>query len=96
MENIPRVLGGNVACDIDASSWKEFCPKIFSWVASTGLVPQADLFRTFNCGIGMVLFVKAEHVETVLEKINSAIVIGSVIDRFDRNSEQVNIRGLPW
>ena len=55
-----------------------------------------DLFRTFNCGIGMVLFVKAEYVSTVLGKVKNSIVIGNVVDRGDPGTEQVKIEGSPW
>eukprot|EP00945_MAST-04E_sp_MAST-4E-sp1_P002775 g2775.t1 len=96
VENIPRVLKDSVACEIDASTWKEHCPPIFSWIASKGLVPLNDLFRTFNCGIGMVLFVKAEYVSTVLGKVKNSIVIGNVVDRGDPGTEQVKIEGSPW
>lgn len=55
LENIPRVLPDNAQADIDLSSWQ--MPEIFNWLQSSGNVEQEEMYRTFNCGIGMVVVV---------------------------------------
>lgn len=73
-ENTPRVLPENTVAQIDAGSWQ--LPKLFQWLQAEGNVDAQEMYRTFNCGIGMVVIVDAadadaaaafltEHGETV-------------------------------
>ena len=57
-DNIPRALPKGLGATIDADSWS--IPKIFKQLQSWGNVPRREMFRTFNCGIGMILIVDAE------------------------------------
>ncbi len=59
-ENIIRVVPATLALDIDASAWP--LPPLFAWLAETGQLSDAELWRTFNCGIGFVVLVAAEQV----------------------------------
>ncbi len=52
VENVPRVLPEGLAAILDGGSWP--VPPLFGWLAATGRVPQEEMLRTFNCGIGMV------------------------------------------
>ncbi|WP_422024968.1 phosphoribosylformylglycinamidine cyclo-ligase [Pyruvatibacter mobilis] len=54
-ENIPRVLPKTLAADIDYASWE--LPPVFRWLQGLGGMTDAELHRTFNCGIGMVAVV---------------------------------------
>jgi len=58
-ENVPRVLPGGVAAQLDAAKWPR--PEVFKWLQQTGNVAEDEMWRTFNCGIGMVLVVAREH-----------------------------------
>ncbi len=58
-ENVPRVLPENTVAQIDAKSWA--MPKLFQWLQEKGGVAPAEMYRTFNCGIGMVVIVAAEQ-----------------------------------
>ena len=60
-ENIPRVLPENCVAQIDAQSWP--LPKLFQWLQQAGNVEQQEMYRTFNCGIGMAVIVSAEQAE---------------------------------
>jgi len=60
-ENIPRVLPENCVAQIDAQSWP--LPKLFQWLQQAGNVEQQEMYRTFNCGIGMAVIVPAEQAE---------------------------------
>lgn len=62
-ENLPRVLPGNLAAEVDLSAIK--APAVFSWIAKTGGVAAEEMLRTFNCGVGMIAVVKAEDVDRV-------------------------------
>jgi len=58
-ENTPRVLPDNVVAEISAAAWE--LPKLFQWLQAEGKVDAQEMYRTFNCGIGMVVIVAAEH-----------------------------------
>jgi phosphoribosylformylglycinamidine cyclo-ligase len=60
-ENIPRVLPGNVNVNIEYGSWP--IQPIFKLLQQAGGISHADMFRTFNMGIGMVMIVAEEHAE---------------------------------
>ena len=57
LENLPRVLPENAAAMIDCQSWQ--WPSIFSWLVEAGNVELNEMYRTFNCGVGLVLIVDA-------------------------------------
>ncbi len=55
LENIPRVLHENTVAELDGTSWHT--PKLFEWLRTMGNVEQKEMYRTFNCGIGMAVIV---------------------------------------
>jgi phosphoribosylformylglycinamidine cyclo-ligase len=63
LENIPRVLPNDLACEIDASSWQQ--PPVFAWLRKTAGIDAQEMARTFNCGIGMVMVVAPDRVDAV-------------------------------
>ncbi|HEY9103859.1 phosphoribosylformylglycinamidine cyclo-ligase [Chitinimonas sp.] len=66
-ENVPRVLPANTVAQIDAKSWA--LPKLFQWLQAQGNVETQEMYRTFNCGIGMVVIVAAEHAEQAIASL---------------------------
>jgi phosphoribosylformylglycinamidine cyclo-ligase len=62
-ENIPRVLPEGLGVRIDLTR-VPFTP-LFKWLAATGGIAEAEMLRTFNCGVGMVLAVSADRVDAV-------------------------------
>ena len=80
-ENVPRVLPETVAARIDLSTFA--APAVFGWLAQTGRLSDAEMLKTFNCGIGMVLVVaKAEAdgvVRTLQEGGEAPFVIGEIV-----------------
>lgn len=81
-ENLPRVIPDNLRANIDLSSWQ--FPAIFDWLQSSGNVSQEDMLVTFNCGVGMVIFVAAEDEAKTLALLNelgeNAFTIGEIAD----------------
>lgn len=69
-DNIPRILpeGVGVRLDLDAIP----VPPVFGWLARTGGVAQAEMLRTFNCGIGMIVVASADKAEAVMERLRQA------------------------
>ena len=59
--NLPRVLPDGLGAVVDTSSWQ--WPEIFRWLAAQGPVEDAEMWRTFNCGVGMVLLLAPDALE---------------------------------
>ena len=57
-ENLPRVMPDDTRAVIDLSAWKR--PTVFRWLQEHGNVPESEMLRTFNCGVGMVACVAAD------------------------------------
>jgi phosphoribosylformylglycinamidine cyclo-ligase len=80
-ENLPRCLGKNQAVQIHANSW-EILP-IFHWLATEGTVGLAEMFNTFNMGIGFVVLIPPDQVTETIHHFASqgisAYAIGEVI-----------------
>jgi phosphoribosylformylglycinamidine cyclo-ligase len=76
-ENVPRVLPENVVAAIDSRSWQ--MPKLFHWLREQGNVAEQEMYRTFNCGIGMVVIVNKSDADAALAQLNAAGETASVI-----------------
>jgi phosphoribosylformylglycinamidine cyclo-ligase len=69
-ENIPRVLPAGMQAVIDESSWQ--WPAVFGWLQQAGNVSRHEMYRTFNCGVGMVIALPEESVEKALALLTAA------------------------
>ncbi|MBI3562592.1 MAG: phosphoribosylformylglycinamidine cyclo-ligase [Gammaproteobacteria bacterium] len=65
LENIPRVLPMHTIASLQANAWHT--PAIFQWLQQQGNVASQEMYRTFNCGIGMVVVVDQQHTARVLQ-----------------------------
>jgi phosphoribosylaminoimidazole synthetase len=94
-ENIPRVLPKNYAVELDMATWP--VPAVFSWISQLGNIPDYDMIRTFNVGIGMIAIVAAENAPKVLQHLETvgqkAYCVGSVI-ALPKDSKQVIINNI--
>jgi phosphoribosylformylglycinamidine cyclo-ligase len=79
-ENLPRVLPAGLAAHIDLSAWQP--PAVFGWLARAGNLNDAEMLRTFNCGIGMVVIAARDRADAVMTALSDAgeqpIMIGEV------------------
>ena len=102
-ENLPRVLPEGVRAVLSASSWAP--PPAFGWLAKASRAGPAEMLRTFNCGIGMVLVVAPADVAEVMGLLEAATkeagvtaggprVIGKLEARADASVEQVEVQGV--
>ncbi|MGB1542027.1 phosphoribosylformylglycinamidine cyclo-ligase [Spongiibacter sp. UBA1325] len=95
LENIPRVLPRNTRAVIDSDSWQR--PAIFDWLQEQGNVEAREMYRTFNCGIGMVMAVSAEQADSIVDMLHqhgeTAMVIGR-IEAGDDDADRVVISDL--
>ncbi|WP_170344134.1 phosphoribosylformylglycinamidine cyclo-ligase [Ruegeria atlantica] len=60
-ENLPRVLPQGLGARIDLDSWK--LPPVFGWMAKTGSIVEAEMLKTFNCGIGLIVVCAADKAD---------------------------------
>ncbi|ADN75463.1 phosphoribosylformylglycinamidine cyclo-ligase [Ferrimonas balearica DSM 9799] len=82
-ENIPRVLPDNAKAVIDGNSWD--WPAVFHWLKATGNITEHEMYRTFNCGVGLVIALPAAQAEAAVALLNGegeqAWILGQIADR---------------
>lgn len=88
-ENLPRVLPEGLSARIDLDSWKR--PPIFNWLQEGGQVSQAEMLRTFNCGIGMIVSVAADKADEALELLARAGEQASVVGEIVASGSTTNV-----
>jgi phosphoribosylformylglycinamidine cyclo-ligase len=81
-DNLPRVLPAGTAARVNRNSWR--VPAIFRWIGEAGRVPEYDLRRALNMGIGMILVVAATDVDEVRKTLLEAgeansVVVGDIV-----------------
>ncbi|MFB2720833.1 phosphoribosylformylglycinamidine cyclo-ligase [Shewanella xiamenensis] len=91
-ENIPRVLPENCKAVIQGDSWQ--WPSVFNWLMENGNIAEYEMYRTFNCGVGMIVALPADKVDAALALLaaegEQAWLIGAIAAR-EGNEEQVEI-----
>jgi phosphoribosylformylglycinamidine cyclo-ligase len=91
VENVPRVLPAGTAARLEKSSWPR--PAVFAWLQEQGNVPEAEMHRTFNCGVGMVLVLAREHAAAAIASLGihgvPAWEVGSVVARSGDEAQTV-------
>ncbi|HAB09835.1 MAG: phosphoribosylformylglycinamidine cyclo-ligase [Alcanivorax sp.] len=94
-ENLPRVLPKGTRAVIDTQAWQ--WPPVFRWLQEQGQVPTSEMYRTFNCGVGMVVVVPQAQVDQTLALLEAsgedAFVIGE-IRASDNDEPEVSLEGL--
>lgn len=96
VDNVPRVLPAGCKTIIDAQAWP--VPPVFTFLQDNGNIPAAEMYRTFNMGIGMMVIVDDQIVEDVLQQFTalgeSPYVIGEILPTSDEDGEWVTIEGI--
>ncbi|KOO07116.1 phosphoribosylformylglycinamidine cyclo-ligase [Vibrio hepatarius] len=92
-ENIPRVLPEGTKAVIDGNSWE--WPVIFKWLQEKGNVDTHEMYRTFNCGVGLIVALPQDQAEAAVKLLNAegenAWVIGEIAQA-EAGEEQVEIK----
>ncbi|MBI1397745.1 MAG: phosphoribosylformylglycinamidine cyclo-ligase [Betaproteobacteria bacterium] len=70
VENVPRVIPDGLTAAIRRASWS--MPAVFEWLQAAGNIEDAEMYRVFNCGVGMVVVVAASDADRTVEKLRSA------------------------
>ena len=94
LENVPRVLPAGCRARIDTGSWQE--PELFRWLSRAGNVERREMYRTFNCGVGMVICVAERDCDQAIGLLRrhgeTAWRLGA-IERCAEGEEQVHMAG---
>jgi phosphoribosylformylglycinamidine cyclo-ligase len=81
LENIPRIMPQGLGVRLNVNSWHP--PAIFSWLKEAGSIADHEMYRTFNCGIGMAIIVPKDETNKALDILSQhgeeAFIIGEVI-----------------
>ncbi|WP_170335764.1 phosphoribosylformylglycinamidine cyclo-ligase [Ruegeria arenilitoris] len=81
-ENLPRVLPEGLGAEIDLNAWD--LPPVFRWMAETGGIAEAEMLKTFNCGIGMIVVCaedRADELGALLSEAGETVSrLGTVTD----------------
>jgi phosphoribosylformylglycinamidine cyclo-ligase len=88
-ENLPRVLPEKLDAEINLDAWR--LAPVFGWLAREAGLPESDMLRTFNCGVGLIVVADAARASDVIAAFNdageNAFVIGKLVAA--RGSEPV-------
>ena len=86
-ENLPRVLPEGLGADVDLDAWD--LPDVFRWLAATGGMAEAEMLKTFNCGVGMILSVSADRADALQDLLRAA---GETVYRLGHVTEGAGMR----
>ncbi len=89
LENIPRVMPDDTLAMIDANAWTR--PPVFDWLQTQGNVADMEMYRTFNCGIGMVVIVSANEVTSSLAHLNDQGIDARVIGQIAQGQGEARV-----
>lgn len=91
LENVPRVLPEGLHARIDAGAWDQ--PRLMAFLQAQGNIEPAEMARTFNCGIGMVLAVSADDAANVQADLEAAGETVHVIGAIEPGSRGCTVQG---
>ena len=86
-ENVPRVLPEGLGAEINLAAWD--LPGVFGWLRETGGMDEAEMLKTFNCGIGMIACVSAEQADALAELFAQE---GETVHRLGHVTEGAGVR----
>ncbi|MBO9435180.1 phosphoribosylformylglycinamidine cyclo-ligase [Ruegeria sp. R13_0] len=85
-ENLPRVLPEGLGAEINLDAWD--LPPVFGWMAETGGIAEAEMLKTFNCGIGLIVVCAADQAEVLTELLAEA---GETVSRIGTVTNAVGV-----
>jgi phosphoribosylformylglycinamidine cyclo-ligase len=93
LENIPRILGDDLTAVIDKNAW--VMPPLFQWLQEAGNIEEREMYRTFNCGIGMTVVAgpsDAEAATRILQEAGETVYTLGRIERREPSQAQTIVR----
>ena len=91
IDNLPRTIPKNLSAIINTNTWE--IPSIFNWISEKGRIDSYEMFKTFNCGVGLVLCVEQNNAEKIINYLNdngeTAWLIGEVVENNKKSKVQL-------
>jgi phosphoribosylformylglycinamidine cyclo-ligase len=81
--NIPRIIPGGLSPHIDKDAWS--VPPIFKLIQERGKIKEAEMYRVFNMGIGMVIICSPKHASELTTALPQTVKIGKVVKSTHHN-----------
>ena len=91
LENIPRVLPKGLHARVDAGAWEQ--SRLMAFLQAQGNIEPAEMARTFNCGLGMVLAVHVDEVPQLMADLLAAGETPHVIGAIEEGPRGCSVQG---
>ena len=89
VENLPRVIPRHCSALIETNSWD--WPPLFEWIRSSGNISESEMYRTFNCGVGMIVCIDPSDLEATLKILKEHHLESWKIGEIDLGSNEVRL-----
>ena len=91
IDNLPRTIPKNLSAIINTNTWE--IPSIFNWISEKGRIDSYEMFKTFNCGVGLVLCAEQNNADKIINYLNdngeTAWLIGEVVENSKKSKVQL-------
>jgi len=95
-DNVPRILPDGCKAVLNKDTWDK--PPVFDFLQKNGDIPEAEMYRTFNMGIGMMALVHDDQVEDIMQQFTAmgekVFLIGEILAADEADNKTVIIEGL--
>ncbi len=89
-ENVPRIIPDNFIAQINTTTWSR--PEIFNWLQHKGNIDNEEMYRVFNCGLGMLVILPKDQADKALEICQSNNHKATIIGEIKKTSEKSKIQ----
>ncbi len=89
LENVPRIIPHNFIAKINTSAWKR--AEVFNWLQKQGNIDDKEMYRVFNCGIGMLVILPANHADLALGICQQTNYEANVIGKINKSPDNSKI-----
>ena len=90
IDNIPRAIPKDLSVIINTDTWA--IPSVFNWISEKGGIDSYEMFKTFNCGVGLVLCAEQNNADKIINYLNdngeTAWLIGEVVENSKESKVQ--------
>ena len=90
LENLPRVLPDDTCAVVDTRTWN--MPPVFDWLQQTGNIDTMEMYRTFNCGVGMVVVVSEDDAKPTLHALTDNGITAWQLGQIEPASGKASVR----
>ena len=89
-ENLPRVLPEGCVAAVDKQGWPR--PEVFDWIQRKGRIKEAEMLKTFNCGVGMIAVVSGDAIARIRERCDASEIDSWIIGTIEAADGPARVR----